>query len=310
MWRIIQFLSRFGNLILFLFLELIALLIIVTVNKPQREISQGVFAEFSGTLNKVQSSISGYFNLGTENERLMEQNARLEQQILQLRDSIHAYRYRHPNDLDFLTLPDSLLQDSLYLDSLRRDSTVEVLLPDHLLPVAGYDFLPARAINNSVALNYNYITLDKGSRNGVEMDMGVISPDGIAGQVVGVSRNFSLVMSVLNKKFRTSARLVNNNNMGVLSWDGSDPGAAKLEFIPRTSEIARGDTVETTGFSTVFPPYYMVGTVEAFDTRDQDGFYNITVRLATDFRAVDNLFLVRHTYKAEIDSLENQKATQ
>ncbi|MEM1000391.1 MAG: rod shape-determining protein MreC [Bacteroidota bacterium] len=310
MWRIIQFLSRFGNLILFLFLELVAFLIITTVNQPQREISQGVFAEFSGSLNQVQSSISGYFNLSSENSRLMEQNARLEQQVLQLRDSIQAYRFRRPTDLDFVTLPDSLLNDSLYLDSLRRTSTVEVPLPDSLLPVSGYQFLAARAINNSVALNYNYITLDRGRRNGVQMDMGVISPTGIAGQVVGVSANFSLVMSVLNKKFRTSARLLGNNNMGVLSWDGDAPGLAKLEFIPQTSEIAQGDTVETTGFSTVFPPYYMVGTVDSFDTRDQDGFYNITVRLATNFRALDNLFLVRHIYKEEIDSLESKKATQ
>lgn len=323
MWRIIRFLGRFGNLILVLFLELLALLIVVTVNKPQREISQGVFSEFSGTFSKVQSSVSGYFNLSTENEKLMDQNARLEQEILSLRDSLHTYRYRLLPGLDFLSRKDSatlaalgvdpkLLSPELVPDTTAdgRDTLIEIHLPANQLPVGGYGFLPTRAINNTVHLNYNYITLDKGSRHGVEMDMGVISPDGIAGQVVGVSKNFSLVMSILNKKFRSSARLLGNNNMGVLSWDGGNPRLAKLEFIPQTSTISKGDTVETTGFSTVFPPNYIVGKVADFNTEDQDGFYNITVELAADFRTLDNLFLVQHAYKKEIDELESEKATQ
>lgn len=323
MWRIIRFLGRFGNLILVLFLELVALLIVITVNKPQREISQGVFSEFSGTFSKVQSSVSGYFNLDTENEKLMEQNARLEQDILSLRDSLHAYRYRLLPGIEFLSKRDSatlaalgvdpkLLTPEMVPDTTAdgRDTLVEIRIPVDQLPVGGYGFLPARAINNSVNLNYNYITLDKGSRNGVEMDMGVISPEGVAGQVVGVSQNFSLVMSVLNKKFRSSVRLSGNSNMGVLSWDGDDAGLAKLEFIPQTSTIRKGDTVETTGFSTVFPPNYMVGTVAEFNKEDQDGFYNITVELSANFRTLDNLFLVRHAYKKEIDELESEKATQ
>jgi rod shape-determining protein MreC len=253
----------------------------------------------------------------------MAQNARLEQEILLLHDSLHAYRFRHISGLEFLSKRDSatlaalgvdprLLSTAFIADTTAdgRDTIIVARLPVEILPVGGYGFLPARAINNTVHLNYNYITLDKGSSNGVEMDMGVISPDGVAGQVVGVSKNFSLVMSVLNKKFRTSARLLGNNNMGVLGWEGDKAGVAKLEFIPQTSTMHIGDTVETTGFSTVFPPNYMVGTVADFDKKAGDGFYTITVKLATDFRGLDNLFLVRHAYKNEIDELESEKATQ
>ena len=307
MWRIFRFLSRFGNLILVLFLELIALMIIVTVNKPQREISQGVFSEVSGSLSKTQASIGGYFNLGEENEKLQDQNARLEQEILQLRDSLHTYRYRRPTNVNFLA---SAKKDTLPHDSTKVDSFIRLDLPDHLFPVSGYEFIPCQALNNSVHLNYNYITLNKGTRNGVVVDMGVISPDGIAGQVVGVSANFSLVLSVLSKKFRTSARLLGDKNMGVISWEGGDPRFATLEFIPQTSSIRYGDTVETTGFSTVFPPGYLIGTVENFDEKEQNGFYNVTVRLATNFRALDNLFLVRHRFKTEIDFLDSLKSTE
>ena len=305
MWRIFRFLSRFGNLILVLFLELVAILIVVTVNKPQREISQGIFSEFSGALSETQASIGGYFNLGTENKKLLSQNARLEQEILQLRDSLHAYRYRRPKNFNFLTTP-----DSVGIDSTLADSVVRYELPDSLLPVSGYEFVPCRAINNSVNLNYNYITLNKGSRNGVEVDMGVISPDGVAGQIIGVSTNYALALSVLNKKFRTSARLLGNNNMGVISWQGNDPGYTTLEFIPQTSTIHVGDTVESTGFSTVFPPNYIIGTVAEFDAKEQNGFYNVRVKLATNFRALDNLFLVRHRYKTEIDILDSLKSTE
>lgn len=305
MWRIIRFLSRFGNLILFLFLELVALLIIVNVNKPHREISQGFLTEISGAFSEVQASIGGYFNLGAENDKLMAQNARLEAQLITLRDSLNSYRFRRVPDLDFLMLPDSVRKDSVAMDSI-----VKVLLPDSLLPVGGYQFVPCRAVNNSVHLNYNYITLNKGRNQGVEPDMGLISPQGIAGQVIGVSANYALALSVLNKKFRMSAQLLHNKNVGTLTWEGESADYAHLNFIPQTSRIRVGDTVVTSGYSTVFPPNYFVGTVADYNAETQDGFFEVRVQLATDFRSLDNLFLVRHQYKAEIDSLEAKKATE
>lgn len=301
MWRIVQFLGRFGNVLLFLFLELIALGIVVSVNKPHREVSQGVFLDISGGLSEFQSGIGSYFDLGSENQKLQAQNSALLSALQDVRDTLRVYQFRTPSAAEFLLLPDSLRNDSMYIDSVK----VPVSIPDSLFPARGYVFLPCKAINNTVSRNYNYITIDKGLRHGIKEGMGLISPQGVAGQVVDVSRNYALAQSVLNKKFNLSARIQGNKNVGNIVWDGLNPEYATLEYIPQTSPIEKGDTVITSGFSTIFPPEYLIGTVEDFNAEKQDGFFTIQVKLATNFRGVGNLFVVTHAHETEIDSLES-----
>ena len=300
MWRIIQFLGRFGNIILFLFLELVALLIIVTVNKPHREISQGILLESSASLSSFQASIGGYFNLASENAKLQAQDSILMTELQSARDSLKTYMFRRPTDLDFIHLPDSIRNDSTF----DRTKPIPLNLPDSLFPVQGFRFMPCRTINNSTRNNYNYITIDRGRRHGVQEGMGIISPDGVAGQITQVSRNYSLAQSVLNKKFNLSSKLLRNKNIGTITWDGVNPDYATLKYIPQTSVIAVGDTVVTSGYSFTFPPNYFIGTVSAYDAETEDGFFNIKVELATNFRALDNMFVVQHEHKAEIDSLQ------
>ncbi len=302
MWRIFQFLGKFGNIILFLFLELVALLIITSVNKPHREVSQGIFLEISGNFSEFQASIGSYFGLSTENEKLLEQNRNLHKELLEVKDSLRTYKFRRPTNAEYLLLPDSLRQNSVPIDS----TMVEAVIPDSLFPAKGYDFLPCKAINNTVSRNYNYITANKGSRHGVKEGMGLISPQGVAGQVVAVSQNYCLAQSVLNKKFNLSAKIKGNKNVGNITWQGLAPEYATLEFIPQTSIIHVGDTVITSGFSTTFPPEYMIGTVKEFDAELQDGFFTVKVNLSTNFRGLDNLYVVTHLLKPEIDSLENR----
>ena len=261
--------------------------------------------EFSGSLGKFQTGVKEYFNLGGENEKLLARNAKLEADILRLRDSINAFRHGYPQHAGFMLLPDSVRKDSLMMSKILTPG-----IQDTLLPVEAFSFIPCRAVNNTVRLNYNYITLDKGRKHGVRLDMGVISPDGIAGQVIGVSENFSLALSVLNRKFRLSAEILHNNNVGTLNWKGGSAEVATLDFIPQTSRIKVGDTVITTGYGTVFPPDYLIGTVQSFNTDEQDGFYQIEVDLATNFNALHHLFLVNFIYPEEMIALDSLKSEQ
>jgi rod shape-determining protein MreC len=280
MWRLIEFLQRFGNLLLFIGLEALALLLVFTRNNDHRIISEGFFLEVSGKFQKANSSVFGYFNLRAENEKLMAQNSRLESELIRSRNYLATYQNCYPEGSHFTVLPDSIFTSS------------------------GFRFLPAKVINNTVDKSYNYLTLDKGRRSGVREGMGIISPDGIVGLVTHVSQNYSLALSLLNKKFRVSAKLQGKQNVGTMSWDGHKPNQGILMYIPQTSEIAIGDTVVTSGYSSVFPEDFVVGTVSGFDTDEQDGFFHIRVDLASDFRSLGNVFLVEHHQQAEIDSLE------
>ncbi|MCB9234575.1 MAG: rod shape-determining protein MreC [Bacteroidia bacterium] len=286
MWRILQFFTRNGNLLLFIGLEVISFALIVNLNQKQHKIFHGFSMEFSGGLHQIRSSITGYFNLSHENEKLLSQNAKLKTELIRFRDELNTYKFRTP---------------------LRSNFS---LLPDSLMPEPGFEFIPCQAINNSIRKNYNYITINKGSRNGVMMGMGVISPEGVAGRVIAVSKNYSVALSVLNKRFKLSSRLLSNRNTGTLSWDGGDPYHAILEFIPQTSPLEVNDTVVTSGFTTVFPPGYLIGRVSSFDKETNDGFYNIRVELNTDFGKLENLYVVSQKFRAEIDSLETSSVVE
>lgn len=284
MWRIIQTLSRFGNAILFVVLQLSALLLIINLNNTHKRVSQSFFLQVSAAVSSVNTQITNYFSLGRENEKLMEENIHLREQLLALENEVTLYQNRVPYQPGFIHLPDSLL------------------------PLQGFEFIPALAINNSINRNYNYITLNKGSKHGVGRGMGVVSPDGISGMIIESSENYSLAISILNKKFSLSCRMMHNQNIGPLTWDGRDPDYAWLEDIPLTSAIIIGDTVVTSGYSTIFPAGMQVGFVESYDNNVQEGFYRVKVELATNFRGLRNLYVVKHKHQAEIEVLEaNQK---
>lgn len=280
MWRVVEFLAKYGNLLLFLFLQLVSFLIIINVNSPHRETSQAVLLQLSGKVSAAYSSVTNYFGLGAENERLQAENTELKNRLLALSNELDAWKSttRVPNSFS--------------------------VLPDSLIPSMGYYFMPCKAINNTTDHNYNYITLNKGARHGVTKGMGVLSPQGVAGRVIEVSHDYSLALSVLNLKFKLSCKLLRIQGLGVLSWDGSKPEIALLNDIPQTSGLQEGDTVVTSSYGTTFPENFMVGRVSHFDTRNGDGTYYIEVELSSQFRSLNNLYLVGHRDAPQLDSLE------
>src|SRR5690606_20366802 len=125
-----------------------------------------------------------------------------------------------------------------------------------------FRYIPAKVINNSVDEASNFFTIDAGSEQGIRPDMGVISPNGIAGIIKGVSANFSVAISALNLKAKISAQMRKSKDYGTLEWDGTSPLLGILRNIPTHIRIEKGDTVETSGFSSIFPEGILVGTVE------------------------------------------------
>lgn len=286
MGRILRFLSRHSNIFLFLFLELVAFLLVVNVNQDQSRAFSGITQEVTARIHNVRSGVTGYFDLSKQNAKLMERNRELQLTVIDLKTDIDAMRHKVPYKDDYTILPDSMR------------------------PETGFDFIGCRTINYSFHLNYNYITLNKGSKHGVQKGMGVISSEGIVGMVISVSPRFSVAISALNQSFNLSTRLQKSRHLGTLTWNGKNPEIASLKYIPQTTDLEVGDLVVTSAVSTIFPEGFYVGKVKEFNKESHDGFYNIEVELATDFRSLDHLFVVRNEFKAEIDSLEQSSIPQ
>ena len=168
-----------------------------------------------------------------------------------------------------------------------------------------YQFTTARPTSNSVNRQKNFFTINKGTRHGLANDMAIIADGGVAGIIVGSSENFSVAMSLLNLDFRLSARLKTTGYFGSLSWDGRDYREAILSDIPQHVTVTLGDTIETTGYSAVFPEGVTVGTVIGVEKPGSD-FYLIRVLLQTDFRKLHFVDVVANKRKNEFIELEKQ----
>lgn len=276
MRNILAFIVRFHYLLLFILLEVVALALLVNSTYFQQSAVLNTGNVLTGKFYTSASNITGYFKLRRTNELLSIENAIL----------------RQGSDFSFLKNDTNTFWKN---DTLFRQQ---------------YNYIVARVIHNSVGKRNNYIMLDKGSRFGIEKDMAVITPNGIAGTVVSVSENFAWVMSVLNKHTRISARIRKNDQMGTVVWNGVDPSVGTLTDIPAHVRLSRGDTIITSGFSNIFPAGIMMGTINDFRVEQGEHFYVIPFTFSVDFNSLDYVYVVRNLMKQEQEELKKTTEEQ
>ena len=169
-----------------------------------------------------------------------------------------------------------------------------------------YRFIVADVVNNSIVHLSNYITINKGKYDGIKPDMGVVSETGVVGIVSNVSEHFSVIIPLLNPKSKISCKVFRSNYFGYLAWDGKDAAYATLEEIPRHSEFQQGDTIVTSGYSAIFPPGLIVGTIEGFSKEHDDNFYALRIKLATSFASLHHVRVITNSLQDEQINIEKE----
>lgn len=215
---------------------------------------------------------------------LKDLNGQLTQDILQLQQENDSMR----------TLLAQLTQDSSYTQKIQADL------------LAGEKLIPAHVISNSIKQKDNFITLDKGSKDGIRTEMGVVSGTGIVGITYLVSNHYSVVLPILNTHSNISCRLRGTNYFGSLKWSGGSPLQAYMDDIPRHARCKIGDVVETSGFSSVFPAGIFVGKVIQINNSKDGLSYRLEVQLSTDLAQIRDVCIVSNSLQAELDSLQRQ----
>lgn len=206
---------------------------------------------------------------------------------------------------DSLALENASLHGKL-LESRTDDKILAGTVSDtSTKSVQVFSYITARVVRNTVNRTSNIIYLNKGKLQGIEKQMGVISPNGIVGQVINVTDNYSAVMSLLSKDFKVSARFKKNEYFGNLHWEGINTTAARLEEIPKHVPVKVGDTLVTSGFSQLFPRNVMVGTVQKVNAEPDKTFLDITVKLSTGFGRLSYVYVVNNMRKTELQLLDS-----
>ena len=174
--------------------------------------------------------------------------------------------------------------------------------------LAAYKLIPAVVVSNNMSNNNHYLVIDCGTNQGVQPEMGVVGGGGVVGIVYLTGPNYSLVIPVTNKKSSISCRVRGQNYFGYLQWEGKSMLRACLDDIPRYAKIKKDEVVETSGYSSVFPPGIFVGRISEIGNSADGQSYKLGVTLGTDFSRLRDVNVIATPYKAEVDTLRSHAA--
>lgn len=281
MRNLLNFLLKYNYWLLFILLEVASFVLLFRFNHFQQSVFFSSANVVAGKVFEVSGGISSYFHLKSVNEDLLDRNMQLERQITNLERALLEHEV-----------------DSTEINSIRN------------LPHTDYEIFKARVINNSLNQVDNYITLDKGSKDGIRPEMGVVDGNGVVGIVYDTSPHYSVVISILNSKSSISCKIVGSEYFGYLKWEHGDSQYAYLKDLPRHAEFNLGDTVVTSGYSTVFPEGIVVGTVDDMSDSNDGLSYLLKVKLATNFGKVSDVRVIAKTGQEEQKEIEQRSTEQ
>ena len=263
MRNLLDFLSRHNHWFVFLLLEVVSLTLLFKYNSYQGSVWFSSANAVAGKMYEWDSSVKQYFALTEVNRQLTDRNIYLEREVEMLREQV------------LKTNKDTTLVERLQQNVMRD-----------------YETIPAKVVSSSLDKANNFITIDKGSADGVRKDMGVVCGQGIVGIVYLCNEHYSVVIPVLNEQSNISCTIQGRGYFGYLRWKGGRSDLAYVEEVPRHAHFKLGDYVVTSGYSAVFPPGVRVGKIlHVFNSADGLS-YRVMVKLSTDFGKLRDVCII------------------
>lgn len=283
MRNLIEFLARQHHWFVFVLLEAISLTLLFSYNNYQSSVWFSSANVVVGRIYDWSSQLEHFFSLTKVNEELTARNIALEEKISDLSEKLTT-----------VTKDSSYVKDSL------------------LLPVQEMKLIPAKVVSNSIFRPDNLMTINKGSKDGVKKDMGVVCGTGVVGIVYLVSPQYSVVIPLLNTKSNISCKIENREYFGYLIWQGGATDIAYLDDIPRHARFKLNENIVTSGYSSIFPPGIKVGKILHVYNSADGVSYRLSVKLSTNFSTLRDVSVVDNTamkerielMRAASDSLE------
>jgi rod shape-determining protein MreC len=224
-----------------------------------------------GTFQSGLSAIPKVFDLESENKYLREANIKLSNEIANLKES--------------------KLENLRLSKLLNFKSNTEIPL------------ISAKIINKTLIQARNTITINSGRYEGIEIDMPIITDDGLVGRIISVSDNYALGQIILNKDMRISVKNQRTRVDGILIYDGA--GNLTVGNVLKNSDVNPGDIFITSEYSNLYPPGIPVGTVS--ETGNLDNlFKKIKLMPQVNFNLIEEVFVYKYLPSKEREDLEKQ----
>lgn len=274
MQNLIDFIVKYKHWFLFLLLEIFSLSLMFRFNSYQGSVFFTTANSMVGGIYSTVNGVTSYVSLGDVNARLEADNEQLRAEIYEMK---RVLAERHI--------------DTLRFNGFERSK---------------FRFIGAKVVNATLQRSNNTLTINKGEKDGIRPEMGVICSSGVVGIVYLTSTNYSIVIPLINTNSKVSCRLGKSNFFGTLEWHHGDPTRAQMVGVPLHAKIKKGQLVETNGFSDIFPSSIPIGHVESVETAPDGLSHMITVQLSTDFNTLQNVSVITNYFHAGRRLIEQQ----
>jgi len=265
------FISKYNAFFLFVIFEVSALFILINYNSFQKATYINSSNEITGLAYQKVGQVTEYLSLASVNDSLARENAKLHGE----------------------------LRSAFYIDTLTKRSIADSIYKQQ------YSYIVAKVINNSVNHRSNYITINRGSKDGIAKDMGVICSSGVVGFVVNTTDHMANIQSVLHKKTQISAMLADTRDLGSFLWgDNLDPHQGLLIGVSNNIKPRMGQPVVTSTLSSLYPPGIPIGKISNLHAKEGGLFLNMEVALAVDYSKLEYVYVVVNRLALEQKQVE------
>lgn len=261
MRRLFDILYFFKEYFLLAFLILVSIILLSVNDNTQIRSIRSITVGAIGFLQDTFGFIPNYFDLRDENKILREQNVTLADETSRLREAS--------------------------LENIRLRKLLE------LKERTPYSYVAANVVGKSLQLMRNTITLDVGEKDGIQLNMPIITDAGLVGKVISMSSSYSVGQILFNKDFRASAKVQRGRVDGILFWEGGDK--LVLNNVAKTLDVQAGDVVMTSEYSSIFPAGIKIGIVSGTKQTQGGLFQLVEITPSVDFSRLEQAFVVTHT---------------
>jgi len=296
-----NFINFIFHLIIFIILEGLAIFLISKNSIIQKYKIMQEIRLVQNLTWKNQYKLKSYFSLSKTNQQLADENARLRSFLSDYQQNISQSKIIRGN-VNAVSNTSNNAASNAYSDT--SSNTINKQINGNEKPF--FKYISAEIIQNTCNRSHNRIIINKGSLDGIKEDMGVITDRGIIGIVRQVSKHFSLIYSFLDIDESVSAIIKKTNTFGPLVWTGTNTKYAIMSEIPIHTEFSVGDTIVSSGYSTIYPANIPLGTIESSEVKDGTQ-YNLKIKLFENYSSLKFVYVTECRDKEEILSLMKEK---
>lgn len=273
MHALLDLILRYKHWLVFLLLEVISLGFLLSYDGYQKSVYLTTAGEVTGVISDVIGSVVSYWNLQEENRSLEAENQRLHKQVNAMR---------------------------------RQLATSQRPIEKFRNPTDNYHIVQAQVVNMTLHRANNLMTINKGEADGIRPEMGVVCSRGVVGIVYMTSRHYSIVMPLLNIHSKISCRLRHSEHFGSCIWKRGYADMGFVTNVPRHAPVELGDTVETNGYSDIFPPGFPIGKVRSIGDSDDGMAFLLKIKLFANFPTLREVSVITNYQAPERRELEEQ----